>query len=221
MTYLLRTAAVFALLGLSAALGSADFLVFDGDEAGYRAALVTYGLDTTVIGFDTLAKGDHVTDQYVDRGVLFIEGNGGINYLKVDDDINDVPPVSLPWAIQIEDADDILTEFSTEFDIPIRTLALWHGDVASSGGNVLWIDLLLDSAPVGTFNLTHSKDTIRFVGIIAIGGDSFNGAYFASRKTGDAWGFDNFEYEYIVPEPGLVTLIGLGGLGIVALRRRR
>jgi hypothetical protein len=221
MVYLLRSVAVLVLLGLAAAASWAGFIVYDGNEAGYRAGLTTYGLTTSVIGFDALDKGDYVTDQYLDRGVLFIPGNGGINGLKVDDDMNDVPPISLPWAIQINDDNTLQTYFDVEFYVPIRTLALWHGDVAASGGNVLYVELWQDGTPVATFNLTNSKDTARFAGIVVTEGDWFNGARLLSKKVGDAWGLDNFEYEYIMPEPGLMTLLGLAGMGIVIARRRR
>jgi hypothetical protein len=214
-------AAVIISLGLLAGAASAGFLTFDGDEAGYRAALASYGIDTTIIGFDNLAKDDLVTDQYLNRGALFIAGNGGLNYLRVDNDMNDVPPISKPWAIQIEDVEGLLTEIGVQFAVPIRTMAVWHGDVAAKGGNVLRITPLLDGNSLGDLDFTNSKETARFVGIIATGGVVFNGASLKSMKTGDAWGIDNFEYERIIPEPTMVTLIGLAGIGALAIRRRR
>lgn len=59
-----------SLLGLLVGLAPADYLYYDGDEDGYRAALVTYGYDTGFIGFDDRQKDERVTDQYLDRGVL-------------------------------------------------------------------------------------------------------------------------------------------------------
>lgn len=135
--------------------------------------------------------------------------------------MNDVPPISPPYAIQLNDEDGYFTEFWVEFTSPVRTVAMWHGDVASRNDNVLHAGLFADGVMVTEYDFFHSKDTARFIGIIAIGDDWFNGVWFISYNDGDNWGFDNFEFEYIVPEPASMTPIALFGIGALAIRRRK
>jgi hypothetical protein len=219
----MRLALVLTLMAVVFWCGaaSAGFIMYDGDEAGYRAALTSYGLNTTLIGFDDLAKDDLVTTQYLGLGVEFVPGNGGANFLRVDDEMNDVPPISNPYAIQIENTATTLTEFTTLFGGPIQTLAFWQGDVAKSGGNVLRIKLYDGANEVTTLNFTNSKDVSRFAGIIATGGDTFDSAWIGSMKLDDAWGFDNFEFQ-VVPEPSTMTALAFVCIGMAgAFRRKR
>jgi hypothetical protein len=210
-----------------------------------------FGFSTTVINFDDVSVPGGDGNQsvfpgnlYASSGVLFSTGNldtdtiavgGTVNFAKLNDEMqianSSVSAVSQPNMVLPSPSNnfpdpnlvfyDLLLTFTTpvisvnvtsdrfspESPDVIRLLAM-HTTATPGQFNVLAFDQKFDDAVAPPANLLS----------VSLGGTSFS--YALIEVISENEGFDNLTFTS-VPEPSTIALVALGGLALLACRRRR
>ena len=68
----------------------------------------------------------------------------------------------------------------------------------------------------GTATLTHGAETP----IVFTSTEAFSAGLNGFGSNNDAWSIDNYSIDAVVPEPGSLMLLGMGG-ALVYMRRKR
>jgi hypothetical protein len=128
-------------------------------------------------------------------------------------------PVQSTWAANTAQTYLILVEFT-------GTATAWSAANNAETMNV-WIDPTLTGAtPVGTPDMTYTGQDLSGINAIRISGGGFNatfGSLPGEETVGNViFGDTAADVEpIVVPEPATLSLAALGGLGLLAFRRKR
>ncbi|WP_292275419.1 PEP-CTERM sorting domain-containing protein [Marinobacter sp.] len=202
--------------------------------------------DAASLGF---ADNDVVTNEYQGtKGVTFVggfmEASGGsdgdpqgfvTDQQSQDDlDLSGATPGLGNWFLrtggEITERGGLSIFLSIHYDSTVTGASgeIWDIDGNNSQGSEQWRVVALNNgtevasvlSPEGTTNGAGSLDGLPwFFNLNGAAFDQIDFEFMGSKESGVGLGFDNFTTS--VPEPGTLSLLGLGLLGLAAARRRR
>lgn len=161
-----------------------------------------------------------VTDQNATDDLDLSGASPGLGnwFLRTDGEITDRGGSSIFLSILY---DSVVTGASGE---------IWDIDGNNNQGSEQWRVIALNNgvevnsilSPEGTTNGVGSLDGLPwFFTLSATAFDQIDFEFVGSKQSGVGLGFDNFTASVPVPEPGTISLLGLGLLGLGAARRRK